>query len=922
MALATKDIAVQDDTQTNAKQNPEPDQAGAQIQTDEAAAPTEAAVAANQPQASAAATPGPGPDEAAALEIPDALPVLPLRGGTVVFPLAVLPLTVGLPRSVHMVDDVMRGNRMLALVAQRNEDTEQAGPDDLHRIGTAALIHQLMRAPDGSVRLIVQGLERIRLLDFIATEPYLVARVEPAPDRVSTGVEVDGLRRAALDLFRRLVTLIPEVPDEVAVAAETITEPRQVAYLIASTGLIDAAARQEILELDSVEAKLRRLIELLQREESVRELGQRIASETQGRMSKQQREYFLREQLRSIQQELGEGGDADPEIAELRQRIAEANLPPEARKEADRELDRLSTIPQASPEHGIIRTYLDWIASLPWDNLSGGEIDIAKARQVLDEDHYDLEKIKDRILEYLAVRKLREEREAAQQQDEEVIPANVGVNVEGEGEVVPEPEPNVRRETPGDRAAREPILLFVGPPGVGKTSLGQSIARALDREFVRLSLGGVHDESEIRGHRRTYIGALPGRIIQALRRGETRDPVFMLDEIDKVGSDWRGDPSSALLEVLDPAQNHTFLDTYLGVPFDLSQVLFIATANTTDTIPAPLLDRMEVIPLTGYTDEEKVQIAQKYLVPKQINAHGLTPEEFSITDDALRRVIRDYTREAGVRNLERQVATIARKIARDIVEGKSGNAVVTPEEVVDYLGRPRFFDEVAERTDRPGVATGLAWTPTGGDVLFVEATMMPSGEERLILTGMLGDVMRESAQAALSYLRSNAAQFGIDPEVFTGKAVHLHVPAGAVPKDGPSAGVTMTTALASLATGRPVRNDLAMTGEITLRGKVLPVGGIREKVLAAHRAGIDTVILPARNERDLEDVPEELRGEMEFIFADSAEDVVPVALGERTEPAMTADGAAPTPMARRSDGAERRSARAAAKKRDTGSAER
>src|SRR3712207_2198254 len=670
---------------------------------------------------------------------------------------------------------------------------------------------------------------------------------------MSPGFETEGLRRAVLDLFRRLVALIPEVPDEVGAAAETVTDPRQVAYLVASTGLLDGAARQEILELEPVEAKLRRLIEVLQHEESVRELGQQIAAETQGRMSKQQREYFLREQLRSIQQELGEGGD-DPEIAELRRKIAEATLPEDVRREAERELERLATIPPASPEHGIIRTYLDWIAELPWDKLSGGEIDIARARQVLDEDHYDLEKIKDRILEYLAVRKLREDREAAQKEDEQVVPANVGVEVEGEGEIVPEPEPNVTRETPTDRAAREPILLFVGPPGVGKTSLGQSIARALGREFVRLSLGGVHDESEIRGHRRTYIGALPGRIIQALRRGETRDPVFMLDEIDKVGSDWRGDPSSALLEVLDPAQNHTFLDNYLGVPFDLSQVLFIATANTTDTIPAPLLDRMEVIPLTGYTDEEKVQIARKYLVPKQVAAHGLTAEELTIDDDALRRVVRDYTREAGVRNLERQIATIARKVARDVVEGKDGTGQVTAENVVDYLGRPRFFDEVAERTDRPGVATGLAWTPTGGDVLFVEATMMPSSEERLILTGMLGDVMRESAQAALSYVRSNAESLGIDPAVFAGKVVHLHVPAGAVPKDGPSAGVTMTTALTSLARRQPVRSDLAMTGEITLRGKVLPVGGIREKVLAAHRAGIETVILPRRNERDLEDV--------------------------------------------------------------------
>jgi ATP-dependent Lon protease len=857
----------------------------------------------------------PQPDVAVSLEIPDALPVLPLRGGIVIFPQAVVPLTIGQPRSIQLVDEAMRGNRMLALVAQRSEDAELPGPDDLYRVGTAAIIHQLVRAPDGAVRIVVQGLERVRLLDFIATEPFLVARVEPIPDRATEGVELEGLRRAVLDLFRRLVTLMPEVPDEVAVAAETVTDPRQVAYLIASTGLVNGAARQEILELGTVEAKLRRLVEILQHEESVREIGQRIASETQNRMTKAQREYFLREQLRSIQQELG-GEEADPEIAELRRRIEEANLPEEARREAQRELDRLATIPAASPEHGIIRTYLDWMASLPWDKLSGAPIDIAKARQILDEDHYDLEKIKDRILEYLAVRKLREERATAR--EEEVIPANVGVDVEGEGEVVPEPERNVVQETPEDRAAREPILLFVGPPGVGKTSLGQSIARSLNREFVRLSLGGIHDEAEIRGHRRTYIGALPGRIIQAIRRAETRDPVFMLDEIDKVGADWRGDPSSALLEVLDPAQNYSFFDNYLGVPFDLSQVLFIATANTTDTVPAPLLDRMEVIPLSGYTDEEKVQIAQKYLIPKQIKAHGLHPDELTIDDAAIRRIVRDYTREAGVRNLERQIATICRKVARDVVEGKSGTVRVTPDNVVDYLGRARFFDEVAERTDRPGVATGLAWTPTGGDVLFVEAAMMPSSEERLILTGMLGDVMRESAQAALSFVRSNATELGVDPSVFEDKAIHLHVPAGAVPKDGPSAGITMTTALASLATGRPVRSDLAMTGEITLRGKVLPVGGIREKVLAARRAGIKTVILPRRNERDLEDVAADLRQDMEFIFVDSAEEVIPRALESAPEqPTLAATGAHSTDI--RGDGnvAEDKTPRAAKRRKST-----
>ena len=870
--------------------------------------PEDAVATGAQPTAGQAA-----PEAPISLEIPDALPVLPLRGA-VVFPLAVVPLTVGQPRSIQLIDDVMRGNRMLALVAQRDDETQQAGPDDLHRIGTAGIIHQLVRGPDGTVRLVVQGLERVRLLDFTSTEPYLIARIEPMPDRSTGGVELEGLRRAVLDVLRRLVALMPEVPEEVVNAAESITDPRQLAYLIASSGLLDGAARQEILELDPVEAKLRRLVELLQHEESVRELGQRIASETQGRMSKAQREYFLREQLRSIQQELGETED-DPELAELRRKIAEGRLPDEARREAERELERLASIPSASPEHGIIRTYLDWMANLPWDQLTGGQIDVARARQVLDEDHYDLEKIKDRILEYLAVRKLREERQAASQ--EHVVPDNVGVDREGEGEVVPVPEPNVRQETPGDRAAREPILLFVGPPGVGKTSLGQSIARALDRKFVRLSLGGIHDEAEIRGHRRTYIGALPGRIVQSIRRAEARDPVFMLDEIDKVGSDWRGDPSSALLEVLDPAQNHAFFDNYLGVPFDLSQVLFIATANTTDTIPAPLLDRMEVIPLSGYTDDEKVHIAQRYLIPKQVAAHGLKPDELKFDDDAIRRIVRDYTREAGVRNLERQVATVARKVARDIAEGKTEGARVTADNVVDYLGRPRFFDEVAERTDRPGVATGLAWTPTGGDVLFVEATMMPSHEERLILTGMLGDVMRESAQAALSYVRSNAAALDIDPTVFDGKTVHLHVPAGAVPKDGPSAGITMTTALASLATGRPVRSDLAMTGEITLRGKVLPIGGVREKVLAAHRAGIDTIVLPRRNERDLEDVAAELREGMEFAFVDSADEVIPLALtsGEAAEPIPVIGGSRSRVAG--ADGSERRSARAATRKRSS-----
>jgi len=793
------------------------------------------------------------------VRIPDSLPVLPLRSA-VVFPLAVVPLAVGRPGSVKLVNDAMRANRFVALIAQKNDAGEETDPKELHTVGTFAVIHQLARAADGTLRIVVQGLERIRVVDYVRTEPYLVARVAPAPDRDVQGTEADALRRAAVDLFKRVVGLAGDLPDEVAVAAENLTDSRQVAYLIAAVTPLEPAVRQEILELDPVDAKLRRLVDLLQRDLAVRELGQKITTETQERLSKTQREYYLREQLRSIQKELGEGEEAD-ESAELRKRIEAADLPEEARREAERELTRLASVPAASPEHGIIRTYLEWMADLPWNKVSGGAIDVARARGVLDEDHYDLEKVKDRILEYLAVKKLRQER------GQSTPPA-------GDSDAKPTTAPLVT----GDNPAREPILCFVGPPGVGKTSLGQSIARGMDRKFVRMSLGGVRDEAEVRGHRRTYIGALPGRIIQALRRVESRDPVFMLDEIDKVGADWRGDPSSALLEVLDPAQNHTFMDNYLGVAFDLSQVLFIATANTLDTIPAPLRDRMEILQLSGYTDEEKVRIAEQYLVPKQVAAHGLAGAELTIEPEAIRRIAREYTREAGVRNLDREIATVARKVARRIAEGKTEPVYVTAEAVPEYLGRPRFFDEVAERTTRPGVATGLAWTPVGGDVLFVEATMMPGKDEGLILTGMLGDVMRESAQAAASYLRSNAAQLGIDPAVFEGKRIHVHVPAGAIPKDGPSAGVTMLTALASLASARPVCGDLAMTGEITLRGKVLPVGGIKEKVLAAHRIGIRHVILPRRNEPEAEEVPAEARKEMQFHFVDTAEEVLELAL--------------------------------------------
>jgi ATP-dependent Lon protease len=805
-----------------------------------------------------AAPSGGGPGDFA---IPDALPVLPLRDA-VVFPLTAVPLAVAQPRSVRLVDDVMRGNRLLVLVAQRDVKAEPAMPENLHRVGTVGMIHQLGRVPDGRVRLLVQGIERVRLLDWIGTEPYLVARIEVARDQTAQATEVDALRRAVVDIFRRLVEASPELPDELGTAVENVTDPRHVVYFVASVVPLDMAARQELLEMDPVTAKLHRLVDLLQRELAVRELGQKITTDTEERLSKTQRDYYLREQLRSIQRELGEDEGDDSQVAELRRRIEEARLPDEARREAERELGRLASISPSSPEHGMILTYLEWMASLPWSKVSGGNIDIHRARQVLDEDHFDLEKIKERILEYLAVKKLRQERADRAGQP-------------GPGETpVPAEPPRVT----GDSPAREPILCFVGPPGVGKTSLGQSIARALGRQFVRMSLGGIRDEAEIRGHRRTYIGALPGRIIQELRRAETRDPVFMLDEIDKIGADWRGDPSSALLEVLDPAQNHTFVDNYLGVSFDLSQVLFIATANTLDTIPGPLRDRMEILMLSGYTDEEKVGIARAYLIPKQLAAHGLATDELAFEPEAIRQIVRGYTREAGVRNLEREIAAVARKVARRLAEGQRESVRITANSLAEYLGRPRFFDEVADRTTRPGVATGLAWTPTGGEVLFVEVTMMPSTEERLVLTGMLGDVMRESAQAAVSYVWANAEALDIDPKLFEGKTIHVHVPAGAIPKDGPSAGVTIMTALASLATRRSVQSEVAMTGEITLRGKVLPVGGIKEKVLAAHRTGIRSVILPSRNERDVEEVPEELRGQLRFIFVDDAEEVLRHAL--------------------------------------------
>jgi len=781
--------------------------------------------------------------------IPSEVPVLPLRG-VVVYPLTVIPLSVGQPRSIRLVDDAVLDNRLICLVTSKNEENPEPGPDEIYRIGTIAMVHRLLRAPDGTIRLIVQGLERVRIHEFTALTPYLKARISTAPEIQEDSLEMEALMRNATELFRRLVDLVPYIPEELLLAATNVEEPRQLVYLIATSMRLDIADAQEILEIDDVKDKLLKLTIILNRELEVLELGKKIQSEAQSEMEKMQREFFLREQVKAIQRELGEGDEQAMEVEEFRQKIEAAGMPEEAEKEARRELDRLSKLPTAAAEYSVIRTYLDWLTSLPWQVKTEDNLDISHARQIMDEDHYDLEEIKERILEYLAVRKLREERKEELEKRE---------------------QDEIRREREGV------ILCFVGPPGTGKTSLGRSIARALGRKFIRLSLGGVRDEAEIRGHRRTYIGAMPGRIIQAIRRVGTKNPVFMLDEVDKLGTDWRGDPASALLEVLDPEQNREFRDHYLDVPFDLSEVMFITTANVLHTIPEPLRDRMEILELSGYTEEEKIKIAQQYLIPRQIRENGLRPEEISFTPESIRQVIRDYTREAGVRNLERELGSICRKVVTQIAEGKVESAIITPAKVSEYLGKPKYLFEVAERTEMPGVATGLAWTPSGGDIIFVEATKMP-GSKGFILTGQLGDTMKESAQAALSYVRSKAKEFGIPEDFFEKVDIHLHLPAGAVPKDGPSAGVTMAAALVSLLSNRPVRSDVGMTGEITLRGQVLPVGGIKEKVLAAHRSGLRTVILPKRNEKDLEEILEEVRKEMTFILADRVDQVIEAAL--------------------------------------------
>jgi ATP-dependent Lon protease len=835
-------------------------------------------------------------DDEEPLIIPDELPILPLKD-TVIYPFAVQPLGVGQERSIRLIDEVMRGNRLVVLVAQKSAEIEQAGQEDIFKIGTVSRIARMIRMPDGTIQIIVQGLERVEIGEFTQEKPYLVARVTLKPDIQEADDETEAIKRNVVGYFQRLVALVQNVPEGVAAAALNLEEARQVVYVIATFVQMELELRQTLLELDSVHAKLENLSSFLAHELEIFELGKKIQTSAQEEMGKVQREYLLREQLKAIQRELGEESEEQATINELRKKTDEAKMSDEALKEANRELSRLEKMPTASPEYSIIRTYIELLTSLPWSKSTGEKIDVPRARQVLDQDHYDLEKIKDRILEYLAVRRLKEERMAEQEQRQMEV-------VVGESDKRRTSEPLLSAEATR-LINREPILCFVGPPGVGKTSLGHSIARALGRKFVRMSLGGIRDEAEIRGHRRTYIGAMPGRIIQMLRRVETHDPVIMLDEVDKVGADWRGDPSSALLEVLDPEQNFNFRDNYLDVAFDLSKVMFIATANALEPIPPALRDRMEILEISGYTEEQKMHIARNYLLPKQLEANGLKQDELGVDDDALRQIARDYTREAGVRNLEREIGSLCRKVARQIAEGKPTPIHVSADQVSEYLGRQRFFQEAAERIDRPGIAIGLTWTPVGGEIIFIEAASMPGKENQLILTGQLGDVMKESAIAALSYVRSHAKSFGLPANVFENQNVHIHVPAGAIPKDGPSAGVTMVTVLASLASGRKVRSDVAMTGEITLRGKVMPIGGIKEKVLAAYRSGISTVIMPKKNELDLaEDLPKELRDQMKFVFVTDIREVLDAALepsGRKVASAIEAENGHERPKRRRSE---------------------
>lgn len=769
------------------------------------------------------------------LVIPEELPVLPLLD-TVIYPQMVTALGVSTERELKLLDYVLTGNRLLALALQKNQkEKEAAGPEDLYGYATAAVVLQMLKMPDNSARMLVQGITRLKLTQFVSEEPYLVARVETLEDIVEEDKEMEALTRNLSDQFVKMISMSASLPDELKIAVMNIEHPGRLADMIASHLSISVHEKEEILEAVKVKERLKKVNILISKEMEVLELAKKIQGQVKSELEKGQKEYYLRQQLKAIQDELGETDERTVEVQELKQKITQAKMPPEVLKEAERELSRLQKMPPQAAEYTVSRTYLDWLISLPWSVTTTDNLDINQAQKVLDEDHYDLKRVKDRILEYLAVRKLKPD-------------------------------------------MKGPILCFVGPPGTGKTSLGKSIARALGRKFIRISLGGIRDEAEIRGHRRTYIGALPGRIIQSIRKAESNNPVFMLDEIDKLGMDFRGDPSSALLEVLDPEQNFSFSDHYLEVPFDLTRVMFITTANYLEPVPPALKDRMEVLELPGYTEEEKLSIAKEFLIPKQTKEHGLKPENISFEEPAVKSIISNYTREAGLRNLERAIATVCRKVAKEIAAEKTQSMVIKEETLGDLLGPIAFFKEIAERTAEPGVATGLAWTPTGGDILFIESTYMP-GTGKLTLTGQLGEVMKESAEAAMSYVRSRSKALNVPLQDFTKYDFHIHVPAGAIPKDGPSAGVTIAMSLLSLLTGKSVRPEVAMTGEITLRGRVLPVGGIKEKVLAAKRAGIATLILPKRNEKDLVEVPDEVKAKMEFRFVEKVDDMLPTVFG-------------------------------------------
>ncbi len=771
------------------------------------------------------------------IEIPDTLPVLPVRD-IVIFPYMIIPLFVGREMSIKAIDQALSSNRLILLLTQKDLNIESPTPEDLYRVGTVGLIMRMLKLPDGRVKILVQGIAKAKVQELKIVDDHFEAIIEKIEDQkpVEMTIEVEALMRTVKEQLDKAVSLGKTILPDIMVVIENLDEPGRLADLVASNLGLKTEQAQEVLEIIDPVQRLRRVSEILSREIELLLVQQKIQTEAKGEIDKTQREYFLREQLKAIQRELGEIDERTEEINEFKKKIEQAKMPEKVRKEAEKQLKRLEKMHPDSAEAATVRTYLDWLVELPWSKSTKDNLNIKKAQKVLDEDHYDLEKVKERILEYLSVRKLKTK-------------------------------------------MKGPILCFIGPPGVGKTSLGRSIARSLGREFVRMSLGGVRDEAEIRGHRRTYVGAMPGRIIQGIKQAGTNNPVFMLDEIDKIGMDFRGDPSSALLEVLDPEQNSAFVDHYLGVPFDLSNVMFITTGNVVDTIPGPLRDRMEIIYLSGYTEEEKLGIARNYLLPKQLEEHGINEKILRVADSALKVMISQYTREAGVRNLEREIANLCRKVAKQIASGKKKKFFITAKNLHKYLGAPRYLPEEEMKEDEVGVATGLAWTETGGDIIYVEATTM-KGKGSLTLTGQLGDVMKESAQAALSYVRSRAKELGIKEDTFGKVDIHIHVPAGAIPKDGPSAGITMATAIASALTGRPVDKKVAMTGEVTLRGRVLPIGGLKEKVLAAKRMGIHRVIIPKRNEKDLEDIPKYVKKDMEFIFVEKMDEVLKIALKE------------------------------------------